>query len=425
MIGAMASNTTGWARRSVLGLLPALGIAGCGGGGSGEGAPLTMWAMSWEGDYSPHLMPAFTAATGIEVDVQSLPTTASHEKLLTAFAGKALPDVLMLFDGWIKEFATIGAVAAVPSPELLGGNFAGTRVAARVGARDYAVPWSVAPQAQFYRRDLLAAAGYDTPPEDWEGWRTMARALKRRRPDDYVFLMLLNWPTALVTMLAQARAEPLRDRDTRGNFRSPAARAAFAYYVSLYTDGFAPMALSTEIQDPVAAFASGYCAVWPSGPTTLKDLARRADLIPRARWATAQLPGPRGVGPVSSLSASLCVSTHTHRPRAAWALVGHLTSVASELEYQRLIGNLPARMAAWRSPQLSDPVLRPFARQMLHPAAAPAVIEWERIQIEIQLAAERIVRGVQTLDVALTALDERVDRLLAKRRALVEAGKIA
>ncbi|MGJ3629593.1 hypothetical protein AB5I41_27125 [Sphingomonas sp. MMS24-JH45] len=40
--------------------------------------------MSYEGDYSPLLMPAFTRATGIAVEVQTLPWTAAHEKLLTA-----------------------------------------------------------------------------------------------------------------------------------------------------------------------------------------------------------------------------------------------------------------------------------------------------------------------------------------------------
>ncbi|TXC70332.1 extracellular solute-binding protein [Sphingomonas ginsenosidivorax] len=419
----MGEGTTEWTRRAALGLLPALGLAGCA-SRRGSDAPLSLWAMSWEGDYSPHLMPAFTAATGIDVDVQSLPTTASHEKLLTAFAGGALPDVLMLFNGWVQEFATIGAIATVPSPALVADMFPGVLASTQVGGRDYAVPWSVAPQVQFYRRDILAAAGYDTPPEDWDGWRRMARAIKRRRPDDYVFLMLLNWPTALITMLSQAGSTMLRDRDTRGNFQTPEARAAFAYYASLYADGYAPMALSTEIQDPVAAFATGYCAIWPSGPTTLKDFARRADIIPRDRWATARLAGPHGIGPVSGLSSSLCVSTQTKRPREAWALVRHLTSAPSELDYQRLIGNLPARMGAWRSPQLADPVLRPFAAQMWQPASAPRVIEWERIQAEIQLAAERVVRGVQTLDAALAALDARVDRLLAKRRALVEAGTI-
>ncbi|MEH3159893.1 MAG: extracellular solute-binding protein [Sphingomonas taxi] len=422
-IACMGRHGQHWTRRGTFGLLPALALPACARPAAPE--PLTLWAMSYEGDYSPLLMPAFTRATGIPVEVQSLPTTASHEKLLTAFAGGTLPDVLMLFNGWVQEFVTIGAVARVPSPAFVADMFPGVLDATRFDGGDYAVPWSVAPQVQFYRRDILADAGYAAPPEDWDGWRRMAAAIKRRRPDDFVFLMLLNWPTGLITMLSQAGATMLRDRDTRGNFQTPEARAAFAYYASLYADGYAPMALSTEVQDPVAAFAQGYCAIWPSGPTTLKDFERRAAIVPRERWGTARLPGPHGAGPVSGLSASLCVSTQTRRPAEAWALVRHLTSVPSELRYQRLIGNLPARVGAWGAPQLADPVVRPFAQQMRQPAAAPRVIEWERIQAEIQLAAERVVRKVQTLDAALAALDARVDRLLAKRRALVDAGRIA
>lgn len=410
-------------RRAMLGMLPALAIGAC---ARPTGVvPLRVWAMSYEGDYSPHLMPGFTAATGIPVEVQSLPSTASHEKLLTAHAGGALPDVLMLFNGWIREFAMIRAVAPVPSPALTAGLFPGIRDALRIDGRDYAVPWSVAPQVQYYRTDIVAEAGYPAPPLDWAGWLTMARAIKRRRPDNYVFLMLLNWPGALLTMMTQAGATMLRDHATRGNFRSEPVREAFAYYANLFAEGLAPRAASTEVQDPLAAFAQGYFAIWPSSPTTLLDLRRRAADIPPERWGTARLAGPKGPGPVSGDSASLCVSTTTDRPAEAWALVRHMTSRDSELTFQRMIGNLPARLDAWDSPQLALPVLRAFREQMAQPASIPPVVEWERIQGEIQLAAERVVRGLQTIGQALTVLDERVDQLLAKRRALVDAGRIA
>ncbi|MDJ0275350.1 extracellular solute-binding protein [Sphingomonas sp. 2R-10] len=410
-------------RRAVLGMVPAMALGAC--GRMAGPAPLRLWAMSYEGDYSPHLMPCFTAATGIPVDVQSLPTTASHEKLLTAHAGNALPDVLMLFNGWIREFAMIGAVAPVPTPALTAGIFPGIRQALRIGGVEYAVPWSVAPQVQYYRRDIVRDAGYAAPPLDWAGWLTMARAIKRRRPDDYVFLMLLNWPGALLTMMTQAGATMLRDRATRGNFRSDPVRHAFAFYAQLFAEGLAPRALSTEVQDPVAAFAQGYFAIWPSSPTTLLDLRRRAAEIPAERWGTARLAGPTGPGPVSGDSASLCVTTACERPQAAWALVRHMTSRASELKFQRMIGNLPARLDAWDSPQLAQPVLAAFREQMAQPAPIPPAVEWERIQGEVQLAAERVVRGLQTIDAALAALDDRVDRLLAQRRALVDAGTLA
>nr|WP_246617079.1 extracellular solute-binding protein [Sphingomonas yunnanensis] len=370
-------------------------------------------------------MPAFTRATGLRVEVQSLPWTAAHEKLLTAQAGDSLPDVLMLPDGWVGEFAMIGALAPVTDATLLGGLFPG--VAAVVGAdgQPYAVPWSVAPQVQYYRRDLLDRAGYAAPPEDWDSWRRMGQRLKGRAPDNFAFLMLLNWWDTLFTFAGQTGAGPLRERDTRGNFRDPRFREALAFYVSLFREGLAPPALSTEVQDPVAAFAQGYFAVYPYGPTLTLDLHRRAAEIPPALWSTARMPGPHGPGRVSGIAASLCVSARSRRPAAAWALVRHLTSSASELTYQRLIGTLPANAAAWETPQLRQPALRAFAEQMRDPTREPMIVEWERIRIEVQLIAERVVRGQLGIDAALVAMDDRVDRLLAKRRALVETARLA
>ncbi len=381
--------------------------------------------MSYEGDYSPHLMPAFTAATGLTVEVQSLPWTAAHEKLLTAHAGGALPDVLMLPNGWVGEFALIGAIAPVADAALLADLFPGARAATRLRGRDFAVPWSMAPQVQFYRRDLLADAGYKAPPTDWEGWRAMGRALKRRRPDDFAVLLLLNWWDALFTFFGQTGASPLRDADTRGNFRTPESREALALYVSLFDEGLAPKVLSTEVQDPLAAFAQGQFAVFPYGPSLLLDLRRRAAEIAPDRWATARMPGPHGPSAASGISTSLCVSKQGRRPAQAWQLVRHLTSPHSELRLQYLIGNLPARVTAWSAPQMRAAALRPFAEQILQPAPTPNVIEMERIRLDVQTVAERVVRGALTIDAGLAEMDARVDRLLAKRRALVDAGVIA
>ena len=390
-----------------------------------EGNALTLWAMSYEGDYSPHLMPAFTARTGIPVEVQSLPWTAAHEKLLTAFAGGSLPDVLMLPNGWVGEFAMIGAIAPLADATLVADMFPGVLDSIRHAGTDYAVPWSLAPQVQFYRRDILRQAGYAAPPTNWADWRAMGHAIKRRRPDDYAFLMLLNWWDALFTFMGQTGARPLRERDTRGNFRTAEAGEALGFYLSLYQEGLAPRVLSTEVQDPLAAFAQGYFAVYPSGPALLLDLHRRRAEIAPSLWGTERMPGPHGPAAASGVSASLAISSDTRRPAEARALLRHLTSAPSELRFQRLIGNLPAVRTAWSSPALATPVLRPFAEQMLHPTDDPRIIEWERIRIEVQLVAERVVRGLMTVDQGLAEMDRRADRILARRRALVQAGRIA
>jgi len=76
----------------VLAMLGAL-LAGCG-DRSDERTQLRFWAMGREAEIVPQLIPEFERRhPGIHVVVQQLPWTAAHEKLLTAFAGDALPDL--------------------------------------------------------------------------------------------------------------------------------------------------------------------------------------------------------------------------------------------------------------------------------------------------------------------------------------------
>lgn len=424
-------------RRAVVAGVAALAagapLAGCArarDGGDVDGS-LRFWAMGYEGDYSPILMPAFTRATGVRVEVQSLPWTAAHEKLLTAHAGGALPDVMMLPNGWVGEFAMIGALAPPADPALFASMFPGVADTVAYAGRPHAVPWSVAPQMQFYRRDLLAMADHDEPPGDWDAWRAAGLKLKRRRPDDYYVLLYLNWWDGLFSFAGQAGARLLRDRDTHGNFRSPEFARALEFYKSLFDLGLAPRAMSTQIEDPVAAFARGMFAIYPRGPSLLVDLLDLLNLrgparrIARDRWSVARLPGPDGPGATTGVSGALAVSAASRRADDAWALVRHLTSVPSELRFQPLIGNLPARADAWPAMRLEPDLLRPFAEQLADPAPSPNIPEWERIRTEVTLSAERVVRGLMTLKEGLADMDRRADAVLARRRALVDAGKIA
>ena len=387
--------------------------------------------MSYQGDYAPHLMVDFTARTGMPVDTQSIPWTAAHEKMLTAHAGGALPDVFMLPNGWVREFAMIGAVAPVPSPDLLAGIFPGALSEMAIGGRHFAIPWSAAPQVQFYRRDLLSEAGWERPPGNWAELRAASAALKRRRPDEFPLLMLLNWPDGLLTMLTQTGAQWLRDNATRGNFQTPEAREAFAFYKSLFDDGYAPRALTTEVQDQLGAFNQGQFAIWNSGPTTLFDLTselpfkQRSDRLPFAAWGTSRIPGPAGPGRVSVRDTCICVSAISRNPTAAWALARHVTNQSSELRYANMIGSMPALASAWDGLAFPSDKLQAFREQIREVDNPPMIIESEQIREEIALLSERMVRGQLSVDETLAALDGRTDRILGKRRALVAAGKLA
>ena len=66
-----------------------------------------------------------------------------------------------------------------------------------------------------------------------------------------------------------------------------------------------------------------------------------------------------------------------------------------------------------------------FADQIAHGVAPPAVPEWQRIVDEVQLVAEHMVRGDYGVAAATIEMDKRVDRILSKRRWLMEQGRIA
>jgi multiple sugar transport system substrate-binding protein len=56
--------------------------------------------------------------------------------------------------------------------------------------------------------------------------------------------------------------------------------------------------------------------------------------------------------------------------------------------------------------------------------ALPQVPEWERIVSEMQVVAERMLRGQFTVKQAAAEMDVRANRLLEKRRWMVEKGRV-
>ena len=69
------------------------------------------WAMGREGEVVQELVRDFERENpGIRVEVQQIPWSAAHEKLLTAFVGRSTPDVAQLGNTWIAEFAALRAL---------------------------------------------------------------------------------------------------------------------------------------------------------------------------------------------------------------------------------------------------------------------------------------------------------------------------
>lgn len=408
---------------AALPLLPMLG--GCGARG-GDG--LTVWAMGNEAASLPALLGKLNRPESApNITVQPLPWTAAHEKLLTGFAGDSLPAVGQIGNSWIAEMAAIGAIAPLPPTQrdLLDDQFAAVVDTNRIAGQIWAVPWYVDTRLQFYRTDMFARVGHAAPPLGWAAWKRALHQVKRIAGDgNYAVLLPLNEFEQLLTMALSAGARLLRDDGGRGAFSDPEFKAALAFYKSLFDEGLAPLASSTQISNIWDEFAKGFFSIFTSGPWTIGDLRSRLSADMQDKWATAPNPGPGGIGSAAPGGSSLAVFARHRDDDDARDLVARLLTPEAQLMFHRLTGNLPARRSVWRAAGLaSDPIVAPFGVQLDHATALPKVPEWERIVTEMQVVAERMVRGQFSVDEAAKEIDVRADRLLEKRRWMLEKGR--
>jgi multiple sugar transport system substrate-binding protein len=393
---------------------------------------LSLWAAGREGEIVAKLISGFEAShPGIQVRVQQLPWISAHEKLLTAVVGDSTPDVAQMGNTWIPEFATIGALSPLDTfvsasavvkqedyfPGIWSTNFFDGHLRG--------VPWYVDTRILFYRRDLLLEAGFDHPPQTWAEWLTMLRALQARaaeaKVDRVPSVLPVNEPEHLLAFGLQEPDPLLRDGDRFGNFESPGFRRALEFYVSLFQSGLALRESNVTISNLWDEFAKGSFVFYASGPWQIGELRRRLPANLQDSWANAPLPGREGPGASLALGASLVVfEASKHKPEA-WALIEYLSRPEVQAQFFELAGDLPPRRTTWQDPRLaSNPRVAAFRDQLERVEPTPKVPEWERILNELKVVAENVARGAIGTDAAAAELDSRTDRILEKRRWMLD-----
>jgi len=402
------------------------------------------WAMGYEGEVVAQLIPEFERENpGIRIELQQLPWTAAHEKLLTAFAGDALPDVCAIGNTWIPEFALIGALSpldgmvgrptglanAVGTAESTEGEsveprdyFAGAWDSGVVDGSTYAVPWYVETRLPFYRRDLLQKAGIDAPPANWAQWRTAMAAIKRDvGPGRYAILLPINEFEPLLNLAIQQPDPLLREDGRHGNFRSPGFRRALAFYKEMFDKGWAPRLSNTQISNVWDEFGRGYYSFYINGPWNIAEFRKRLPAELSQSWMTMPLPGPDGPGASVAGGTSFVIFRGSRHKDAAWKWIAYLSQSAVQARFHAMTGDLPPRRSAWNSAALKDDVhARAFREQLERAKPTPQVPEWERIATEMRLVAEQMVNGRLTVDEAAAELDRRADAILEKRRWMLD-----
>lgn len=407
--------------------------AACERGQADTRTTVRFWAFGREGEVVRELVPEFERRhPDIRMEVQQVPWSAAHEKLLTAYVGNATPDAAQLGNTWIPEFSFLRALAPlnerVASSAATNRNdfFPGVWDTNVIDGETWGVPWYVDTRLIFYRTDLFAAAGVPRPPRSWAEWReAMVRIKEHGGPGRFAILLPIDeWQQPVVLGL-QNGAGLLDAEGRHGAFRDPRFRQAMVFYLDLYKSGLAPALDLQGIANMYQQLAEGYFAMVITGPWNLGEFKNRLPADMQDRWATAPLPPPTAEMPYPGAAlaggSSLVLFRRAKSPDAAWQWLEYLSEPAQQARFYELSGDLPARRSAWKLAGLAaDPRAASFLTQLGRVVPTPKVPEWEQIATRVAEAAEQVMRGNRDLDEALAALDADVDQMLEKRRWLLD-----
>jgi multiple sugar transport system substrate-binding protein len=378
---------------------------------------LEFWGLGREGEVVAELIPEFEKETGIDVDIQQIPWTAAHEKILTAHVGNSLPDVAQVGNTWISELVTVGAIAPireslVPHADYFPGIW-DTNV---VGGTLYGVPWYVDTRLLFYRTDMIP-----TPPRTWSEWVAVMERLKResKSADFYPILMPTNeWPQPVI--LALQRGAVLVDDAGHARFDDPRFIEGFSFYVDMFRRGFAPTVSNTQVANIYQQFGEGHFAMLITGPWDVGNLRTRLSAEQQKTWSTAPMPAPDGTPyPGVSLAggASLVIAKRSPNREAAEKLIAFLSRPDIQVRLYELSGDLPARRSAWNTPKLvADREIAAFRTQLDRTVALPRLPEAENMVMSLAEYGQLAVRGQYDARRGALALDAKVETMLEKRR---------
>ncbi|UVJ39480.1 sugar ABC transporter substrate-binding protein [Arthrobacter sp. CJ23] len=155
---------------------------------------------------------AFNASQSkIKVNFETVPNGANggYAKLSTAITAGNGPDVATIEYPQLAQFASNGQLqpldGLIDKAATVDKLSEQVRSLVQFGDKTYALPYDAAPMIMWYRKDMLAKAGVETP-KTWQEFEEAGKKLKAVAPDAYLASFNPNEPTLTASLSWQAGA---------------------------------------------------------------------------------------------------------------------------------------------------------------------------------------------------------------------------
>lgn len=414
------------------GALAATSLAACSGSdkdkassdgtaGSGDAKSITFMVLGASQDANDYLakeaIPKFKEETGIDVTLQSSDWGSAFQKITTAAASKQMPDVMILGAIWTAPLAEKNAL--VPLDDYVANWAEKDQIFPKMledgqwKDKQYSMPIGGDLRAPIYRKDLLEKAGVDTAklPTTWAELEAVAQKVKDANICDSPIWWGIDKSIGLQQGLAQLMLQNGANywkEDGKANFNDKPGKEALEFLVSTFDKGLSDYNLVYSGNGP-RPLVAGQAAIGLGGMTEFANADENAPEVKENLLVGPPIAGPSASeGSVAAWINKLAISKDSKNPDEAWKFIEFMLGKEAMSGFDKVYGQLPARADLETEEWLGDPgkALMEVAKNAQTQPPHPGMMQFGK---EITQLLEPAVRGTQSVDDTLAAIDAKLD----------------
>jgi multiple sugar transport system substrate-binding protein len=385
-------------------------------GASGEDLWMQAYAydMPGEGAYYEKLAEDYAASGGGDMRITLDKWDHAHEQIAQWCAAEEGPDLVVVPDIWLAEFAPHIEDLTPLLPSAMAEEFFDVLYTkALYKGRLLGLVWATSTKALFYRTDLFEAAGL-APPTNWT--EQLAAALVLNDPprmhgiglpgareyetDDNLFFYF--W----------SAGGQFFDESGKCALNSEAGVKALRFYCDLVNRHHVtqPEVTTWTRKQTRRLFQDGKLAMFATGPWGIQQLRKDAPDIP---FGVVPLPKDKELV-TQIITDHLVLSRHSTRKEEAARFIQFAYEDARRLDFVKL-GLVPEKKAVAVDDYFqNDPHWKVFVDVIPYGRTIP-LIKWEPVGIAIREAMHQALTGRMTPKTALDGLAAQIDEILSQQ----------
>ena len=426
---------------SVCLLLLALLIA-YGGGALAQDTTLTMlthWGTEDQLAAQQAIIDAYMAENpDVAIELVTVDFGELRTKIITGRTAGISADVYHFYHLWLPDFVNAGVLAEPPQDSL---TFIDDHVAQgtidAVSTSDGAVwgyPTEVNPYLLVYNKRLLAEAGFNAPPANWDELKEAAAAISQVDDTGAIsqlgFGVMAGWDSGIVhpfsALLFSNGGSYLSADRTTAEFNSAQGIETLQLYADLVANGGTDASISG-----LGDFPSGTVGMVIMAPWWRATLRAAEGIDFDTEVGVAEIPvGPSGESP-SSIAYTWLFAVDSNSPNkpAAWDFI-HWMNAEHEAGQGSAIGDFLVNalgaipsfdhdQAAFAE-SMSDHYVSAFVAASAYAQPEQIVAGGQEVKTLMQVEIEAVLAGMTTPEDALASVEIQANAILEEQRMMME-----